>query len=101
MSKFKKGDKVKRIKHVDPSIPHNGMQTGDVDTIVRVYDYGTALELERFGGGHSSPCFELVTPSYPNPPHKHAELIKAWADGAEIEVKMGGYLGPCTYPYLE
>jgi hypothetical protein len=22
---------------------------------------------------------------YPNPPHKHAELIKAWADGAEIE----------------
>lgn len=23
--------------------------------------------------------------AYPNPPHKHAELIKAWADGAEIE----------------
>lgn len=23
--------------------------------------------------------------SYPNPPHKHAEVIKAWADGAEIE----------------
>lgn len=22
-------------------------------------------------------------------PHKHAELIKAWADGAEIEVRMG------------
>jgi hypothetical protein len=22
-----------------------------------------------------------------NKPHKHAELIKAWADGAEIEVK--------------
>lgn len=25
-------------------------------------------------------------PTYPNPPHKHAELIKAWADGAEIEL---------------
>lgn len=23
--------------------------------------------------------------AYTNPPHKHAELIKAWADGAEIE----------------
>lgn len=23
-------------------------------------------------------------------PHKHAELIKAWADGAEIEVSMDG-----------
>jgi len=23
--------------------------------------------------------------NYPNPPHKHAELIKQWADGAEIE----------------
>lgn len=22
-------------------------------------------------------------------PHKHAELIKAWADGAEIEVRLG------------
>jgi len=25
-------------------------------------------------------------PNYPNPPHPHAELIKAWADGALIEV---------------
>lgn len=23
-------------------------------------------------------------------PHKHAELIKAWADGAEIECRYGG-----------
>ena len=25
--------------------------------------------------------------AYPNPPHKHAELIKAWADGADIECR--------------
>jgi hypothetical protein len=24
---------------------------------------------------------------FPNKPHKHAELIKAWADGAEIQYK--------------
>lgn len=23
-------------------------------------------------------------------PHKHAELIKAWADGAEIQIKVNG-----------
>ena len=30
---------------------------------------------------------ELKKPQHPNPPHKHAELIKAWADGAEIQCK--------------
>lgn len=25
-----------------------------------------------------------------NKPHKHCELIKAWADGAEIQVKVSG-----------
>lgn len=25
-------------------------------------------------------------------PHKHAELIKAWADGARIEVKVGHWV---------
>ena len=29
-------------------------------------------------------------------PHKHAELIKAWADGAEIERCGIGSLGPWT-----
>ena len=29
-------------------------------------------------------------------PHKHAELIKAWADGAEIEVY--NLIGECWYP---
>ncbi len=28
---------------------------------------------------------EVSNNIYPNPPHKHAELIKCWADGAEIE----------------
>lgn len=34
-------------------------------------------------------------------PHKHAELIKAWADGAEIEVYepyAGKYIGLITAP---
>lgn len=33
-------------------------------------------------------------------PHKHAELIKAWADGAEIQLKLNaGKWGDCVDPY--
>ena len=33
-------------------------------------------------------------------PHKHAELIKAWADGAEIQLKMNAVQwGDCVDPY--
>jgi hypothetical protein len=31
-----------------------------------------------------------------NKPHKHAELIKQWADGAEIEVRRG-YQSQCLW----
>ena len=30
-------------------------------------------------------------------PHKHAELIKAWADGAEIEIAIRTKDGGCTW----
>jgi len=33
-------------------------------------------------------------------PHVHAELIKAWADGAEIQLKMNAVQwGDCVDPY--
>jgi hypothetical protein len=31
-------------------------------------------------------------------PHKHAEIIKAWADGAEIEALDAGHWYKCNYP---
>jgi len=34
--------------------------------------------------------FFAVVHNYPNPPHKHAELIKTWAEGAEIQFKKSG-----------
>ena len=33
-----------------------------------------------------------------NKPHKHAELIKAWADGAKIEFKREDGWYECKYP---
>ena len=33
-----------------------------------------------------------------NKPHKHAALIKAWADGAEVELKREDGWRECKYP---
>lgn len=77
MNKFKKGDRVRRV---DGKNFTSGDAVVTVDHIVegrRVYfaETGTWLWMDE------------IVPSYPNPPHKHAELIKAWADGAEIEFR--------------
>jgi len=90
---YKVGDKVRVVKtgwgcgdeHLgrEVTIIETGGYNGEVgckvspaigNSLTGVYD--------GFIGGKT---FELVKPAYPNPPHKHAELIKAWADGAEIQ----------------
>lgn len=77
MSKFKVGDKVRRIAGAALSCPIGSVQT------VEGFDYDGDLILK--GLGDLGYCARYFSPLYPNPPHKHAELIKAWADGAEIE----------------
>ena len=37
------------------------------------------------------PVYPASGNSYPNPPHKHRDLIIAWANGADIEVSSIGY----------
>ena len=81
MNKFKKGDKV--------------IRTGGICVAIElrkayVVDYAGSgwigldgLGKRRFPVVH----FEKAELGYPNPPHVHAELIKVWADGAEIEIK--------------
>lgn len=68
------------------------VQVDTVDVITSVCDNGTVLvgtgPNNRFYG-LSGGILELVRTAYPNPPHKHAKLIKAWADGAEIEYQRG------------
>ena len=86
MSKFKIGDRVTVISKTTPNYIGN-KSVGDTGTITKV-DFGTFYKLDN--EGHC--CYlgegdlRAYSP-YPNPPHKHAELIKAWADGAEIEYK--------------
>lgn len=95
---FKSGDRV-RVVHWGAGVGSNDL--GRIVTIsCRGKNYmsgvfGYCIE-EKIGNGTrgrviGAHTFELVEPtiSYPNPPHRHAELIKAWADGAEIQL---GYL---------
>ena len=82
MSVIKVGDEVVCIK----DCPHWAI--GDKGVVTAIRSCGDYLRFNYHPMGFGISCFELVKPNYPNPPHKHAELIKAWADGAEIECKQ-------------
>ena len=91
---FKVGDRVKFKKGCCPQ----EYCKYDVHTISFVGDSHYGIDGAE-GPEWYKYRFEKV---YPNPPHKHAEVIKAWADGAVVQVKRQGsvywedYL--CDYP---
>lgn len=78
MSKFKIGD---RVRVIDNSGSPNEYKVGEVGIIVNIV--GTIV-LKGKSSGMYDERFELAH-EYPNPPHKHCELIKVWADGGDIE----------------
>lgn len=88
-------------------LPYNEFKVGD--TVVLSKDDGTdnpAFSLESDSSvwefmflPNAEGCtkeLELIVEQevssnvYPNPPHKHAAIIKQWADGAEIEYRVSG-----------
>ena len=85
MSKFKVGDRVKRVG--GNNYPENGVFLGGEYIVNRSRPTGW-INLSGVGGDlcwWDSSYFELVEPQYPNPPHKHRDLIIAWANGAGVE----------------
>lgn len=94
MKEFKVGD---RVKVVTSGYGFSPDQLGEIVTISRKgASYmdgvdGYFIEESIGNGEHGIICgvnsFKFVRSAHPNPPHRHAELIKAWADGAEIELK--------------
>lgn len=78
MNKFKIGDTVVRT-----DCSWKNCREGDRYTVCHVDSSG--LVLTEVQGTYSAISFEVVI-DYPNPPHKHAALIKAWADGATIQL---------------
>ena len=80
-NKFKVGDKVVRLAGGNNS---SGLHIGETYQVDRVK--GIDIGVVGTPYLHSTMYFELALPQYPNPPHKHAELIIAWAQGATIQV---------------
>ena len=87
--KFKVGDLVKVLY---ASNNESYLRAGNVHKVLEV-NPDNSLEFCHDGYYWSSDQFQLVEDVCPtNPPHNHAELIKAWADGAEIQVYSTGLL---------
>lgn len=98
MSKFKINDlvRVKSLKTLGYAGEH---RVGHVGRITEVWNNGRSYKVD----GEGESCYlshEDLELAYPNPPHKHADIIKAWADGAVIQYKnsLGSwvdYINPC------
>ena len=85
--KFKVGDLVKVLYVINNE---SYLRAGNVHKVLEV-NPDNSLEFCNNGCYWSSDQFQLVEDVCPtNPPHKHAELIKAWADGADIQCKSVG-----------
>jgi hypothetical protein len=80
--KFKVGDKVKRVNAGENSVILNGV----ISKVGYVNGRGD-IRVVGFNGIYRDSQWELASTTKP---HKHCEMIKAWADGAVIEVLMGG-----------
>ena len=87
MAQFKVGDKVVRFR--DPWDSGNLGIEGIVTRVIMDDSYGEQIYVSYdnvgTGSSYEAENFELVQTKAQ--PHKHAEIIKAWADGAEIEVR--------------
>lgn len=92
MSKFKIGNVLKVVN----TSGHEKSRMGDLVTVTKeakTTDPDCLVHVKSLSSGTEYGMYErrfefASINSYPNPPHKHAELIKAWADGAEIEFKL-------------
>ena len=83
-SEFKTGDRVKVVDLLGAGDALGaGVCLGDILVVERL-DYEGCY----FRGGITSFFLynKRLVAAYPNPPHKHAELIKVWADGADIQL---------------
>lgn len=92
MNKFKIGDKVKCTANCGTA---SYVREGYMGVVTSLSPCGHYVRVDGHMSGGYTESYELVEaePTYPNPPHKHAELIKAWADGAEIQCKILGTEG--------
>lgn len=93
MRKFNVGDKVKCVS------PVNTLEKDKIYEIERVDSsvggrWKLGLNIKEHGWFYA----ERFEPVLDTKPHKHAELIKAWADGAQIQELFDGTWRNTFYP---
>lgn len=83
-TELKVGDKVRRVEKGTDVYPLG------TEGIIRAFTFdGDAIYLEGSSWNAKASNWEKIEEqNYRNPPHPHAEVIKAWADGAEVEWRM-------------
>ena len=82
MKNFKAGDKVKRV---------DGLRFLNGDVVNTIGRRGGSVG-EVWLQESRTWLFEIdlmLVKEYPNPPHKHRDLIIEWANGADIQVRAG------------
>ena len=70
------------------------LSNGDLPYVVAVTNLNTGLEDVIFLDKYGKNCFnkKLLEPNVEPPkPHKHADIIKAWADGYKIAIWDKGF----------
>ena len=88
MSKFKAGDEVVVL---ELSCGYEGCyKKGDVGVIMVTDGFMYKLNGDEGNGSGWLSQVELVQSRYPNPPHKHVDMIIEGAKGANIEFWSGG-----------
>jgi len=100
MSKFKKGDIVRYTRNKESKV-YRVAKVTKLESKEYLHFSGFNNLGNFFSGEYTLVCrpSEQVKPaSYPNPPHKHADIIKAWADGAEIQKQVLGEWVNITLP---
>lgn len=83
---FKVGDRVRRIAGMHHVLPI--AWEGVITEVAQSSDDEQSIKFAEYKSSWYAYNFELVKESKMNK-HKHAELIKAWADGAQIQYKGG------------
>ena len=91
MSKFKVGDKVRRIEH-----PTDWCPLGYEATVATNYEYEDIL-----GGNVRIIDYQWELIEDTSKHHKHHDLIIQWAKGAEVEVNIDGFWYVSPHPYWD
>jgi hypothetical protein len=84
MAKFKVGDKVRRVENVELFVERVGSTTAIVESTT--FD-GSWITVKGYDASWDSDWFELESEPQQQVKHVHCDVIKAWAEGAEIEFK--------------